>query len=654
MKNSSSVIRSRFTGRMTLGALLVAASLCSGAAHAGVTCPGGDNSPAVPVPECVAADGSAVACSSPGAITLWPDDFRPASGIASQRDSTDRVGGIGVPGAKRGWELFKSVDIVTAADVSRLYVAYNAGIQVWDIDANPANPGRLTFRDGWPPPHGFGNFLSFPPVSEQLAFIEDVAAVNVDAGTDLVAASGKLPVGPSIWQYDTAARSFSQLYQDVGTQTRQVRLAQVADGTWYLFTATDGGVAVYNATAAMNLSTPCLDDEGSVCPSVYRGPIPGIQLGRYIDVIRNPGNNRIYVVTTDGNFVSLEIWELADPDNPAGAVRRFDGASLEDARGPALFSYDDHFYLAVEHFNLLKIFIVDDCLDGGNCSFGAGSVAKAIDSIPLRSSSANTEFVTHSVGSGGTPFLYYGVSVGNLSGSDIDQLFDVSGLRPPDSTPLPKMIELTTGGGAYNDPCNGAAIRYWSRYYPRNSHGLRSMIPRVGKMSPNDYFYRAANSLLDIHVRSASNPAIGIAITSISSGGSTTFVEGQDVPFAATLAGRGPAFWEWRIGGRTQCPGSNPATADLAGTTPQCVWPASQVNPPDPNEIFVDGFESGDVSAWRSSRGASELTAGASTEGDGGGTEVIAELVLWDELTSAANPVATAQWTITVEAGEPQ
>ncbi len=737
---------------MVVGAWLMAAALRPEAAGAGVSCPGTDNSPATPVPECVAADGTSVSCATGGAIRMWSDIFQPAPTIPAERDTTDRVGGQTVPGAQSGHELFKSVDIVTVGNVNRLYVAYNAGIQAWNIQGNPTNPSRLSFRDGW-----MGHFLSFPPVSEQLAFIEDIAGINVNSTTDLVAASGKDPVGPTIWTFSTTSNSFTQKYQDVGTETRQVKFVQVASGTIYLIAATDDGVAVYNATAAQNLSTPCLDDQGSACSSVYRGLIPGIQLGAYADAIVNPANNRVYVVTSDGNFVDVEIYELADPNNPAGAVRRLSAPSLVDGRGPALFNYDGHFYMALELDDRLRIYIIDDCVDGTGCFIGAGSAEAAVNPIVLRNNPANTEYVTYSKGSGGKPFLYYGVSVGNLDGSDIDQLFDVSALRPPGAG-LPTMTQVTDGGGFYNDPCSGDVIRYWSHYYPRNTHGLRSFIPRRGKVSGKDFFYRAANSILDIHVYdggSTGNPAIDVAIlnpqseywmgdqvtfqatgssgctpngtwiwdattpgnvtanlvadngsqrtytftcdlagrcpdsgitmsatntatscnnaevdtamltvkdpdvgiTAIDSGGSTTFVECQDVPFSATLAGRGPAFWEWRIGGETQCPGSNQSTVDLTSTTPQCDWPASQGNPPDPNLIFADGFESGDTSRW-SAVGSTE-SPGAPTPGkaqgtaEGTGTQVTAELVLWDEFTSSTNPVDNAQMMVTVDSGDP-
>ena len=57
----------------------------------------GNNTPAVPVPQCVTAQGLAVACTSPGAVELWPPDFRPASGIPPNRDSTAWFEGIGIP-----------------------------------------------------------------------------------------------------------------------------------------------------------------------------------------------------------------------------------------------------------------------------------------------------------------------------------------------------------------------------------------------------------------------------------------------------------------------------------------------------------------------------------------------------------------------------
>ncbi|NIS34889.1 MAG: hypothetical protein GWN79_21345, partial [Actinobacteria bacterium] len=63
----------------------------------------------------------------------------------------------------------------------------------------------------------------------------------------------------------------------------------------------------------------------------------------------------------------------------------------------------------------------------------------------------------------------------------------------------PGLPEVTASGGSYTDPCNSATIRYWSHYYPRNFHGLNTMVPRIGKLSSEGYFYRAANSILDVH-----------------------------------------------------------------------------------------------------------------------------------------------------------
>lgn len=488
----------------------------------------GDGSPAYPVPECRDRTTTAeVACGQVNSVRLWPTNFRPGKPgeyLPEIRDTTDRIGGLTVPGAKSGHELFKSVDIVG----DKLYVAYNAGMQVWGIGGGYAeDPVRLVYRDGW-----MGQFLSFPPVSEQLTFIEDIAARRLTGTTkDLVVVSGKVPVGPSIWTYDTSSGAIVQHYQDTGTIARQVRIGQVG-GVYYLFAATDDGIIVYNASAAIARPTPCIDNEGRVCSGIYLGGFPGQILGRFLDVLE--ANGKIYVTSSYPISVPMEIWEVGSPVIPGNAVLKFDGVSLGGGvRGTSMFEHSGKYYLGLVHQNIIKIFPIDNCIDSNGCT----TLGTPVVSWPVSTYwSSSEQFLTYSE-SNGTPFLYYGLNTFNIDGPAVEQLLDLTNLASGSVT------EITASGGTYVDTCNGKRIDYWGDYYHRNDHGLRTFHPRVGKFS-GSYFYRAAQSILDVHVRGVApteDPTVTAVVLS-----DPPFWFDEGVQFAATSQNcDGPEFWTW-------------------------------------------------------------------------------------------------------------
>lgn len=675
--------------------------------HAQVNCQlPGRNSPAVPVPECVDATGGAVTCNTPNAIRLWPNDFRPAGPIPLIRDSTDRIAGKTIPGMKSGHELFSTVDVVTVAGVSRrLYVAYNAGIQAWDILANPANPGRLDARDGWE-----GHFLSFPEPSEVLTFVLDIAALNVGAH-DLVMVSGNDGVGPSLWELNTSTNQFRAMYQDPATDSKEVRLIQRNDGIVYGFAASvSDGLAVYNVSAARNLSPPCLDSQGSNCPTVYRGRVTNgatsPERPNFVDAIHVPTSNKVFLTVSGGLFTELQIWELGNPQFPGTAKLRFSG--FDHSAGSAIFKYDGHYYLAfiTEELGLnnerLRTFMIDGCINGNTCTQADGSMQEAVLPIEVAPGFASAkDFLTYSQFDG-DPYLYYSPGTGNLSGPNIEALFDASALRPPNGSPLTILPEITLqGGGSYTDPCNGSQIRYWSHHYHANTRGLNNMTPRHGKFSAAGYFYRAAASILDVHVKGGGSvpgdanirtdvvgegpfwmsdvigfnttvtgdctpsapawmweaetnrpftvvpteivqpltsaqytfdcveaggarclnatavveaanadcaEALGtpaslflkdprIDVVSTSTGGRSTFEACETIPLSANLAGRAPAFWEWRLDGQV-IPGCSSSTllGDLEeDAVVECALDGDLIGT---DVIFADGFESGNMARW--------------------------------------------------------
>jgi len=552
MKSKDSRSDTRFARRITVAAGLAAAMLQPGPLSAQLDCTlPGYNTPAVPVPECVDAQGFEVGCGASGARRLWPpSDFHPASGfpIAPKRprDSTDRFAGTTIPGEKSGHELFRSVDVVTVGGVSRrLYAAYNAGFQVWDIESNPADPVHRTFRDGWTA----GHFLAFPGVSEVLQLIEDIGALSFNSTTDVVGVAGITPVGVSLWEFTTSSAQLRQLYQDTLTNATQIRLVKRNNGTVYAFAGAVNGLAVYNVTTAKALTFACQEDLGQ-CPGVRRGFV-GDTLNKsriFIDVLHVPATDKIFVTASGGFNTFLEIWAV-DPQNPALAQKLFSG--LKHTLGSAIFQYNGHAYVAIvsEETGIdkekLRIFLIDGCVSGGTCA-----LTEAVSPISIGEIPTFKDFLTHSE-IGGTPYLYYGAQTSNTIGPGLERLYNLSSLRPPNPTPLASLPEITQGGGTYADPCSGQTMSYWSHYYQHNHHGLNEMFPQVGKFSAQGYFYRAANSILDVHLLGDAPPppptetSVRVDVTNPAA---PPYWMGQPITFTASVTPAGDCpggTWSW-------------------------------------------------------------------------------------------------------------
>jgi len=446
------------------------------------------SSPALPVPS-----------------TLWPDTLRPAptprpnNQLPDNRDSTDYITTT-IPGMDTGHELFESV----AAYGDYLFVAYNAGIQVWSIKNDPDIPARLTARDGWKP----GHWLDFPNMGEADSFLQDIAIAPFADGTLLVAVAALDPVGVSLWHFDPADNTLVQLYQGKHDHFQSVT-AVAADDSVLVFAATRNEVMAFDANAALDVG-PCVESlSAPSCGNVSRGAVAGIATSRFVAARTfDVGSTRhVMLASTDAaqHGAEVELYEIADPSSPTVADLRYSGIS-EMGMGVALFEKDQHAYLAVvDHTsgtatvnNQLKIHAIDECLEAP-CTLD--SPVWASDVFPSR---APTKTLRHSVDDRATAdpsddehFLYMGFATTTLSGENAERLYHLRDLQP--SPPNDGISELAAGGPTYRDNCSDEDVGYWGWYYPGNEDGLRNFSPRTGVFVRNR-FYRAARGVFDIHI----------------------------------------------------------------------------------------------------------------------------------------------------------
>ncbi len=485
-------------------------------------------------------------------VDLWLTDiFRPGltplanRQLPAERDSTGWVS-LTFPGFDFGHEIFEGLDV--AGDY--LYVAYNAGLSIWDISgANAEDPERILVRDGWnfstcQSDPDCGPFQAFPPAGEVDFLVEDIDVLETGGSTVYIAVSGRNPVGISIWRFNTSSQSLAPIYQDTTLNSRQVRLVSVDNTrgatTIYALTSYGNGLAVYDVSQADTID-PCVEETGSDCQGVYLGNLGSVSTGRYLDVLQRP-NGEILVATTNGNLGSqgLELWRV-DPASPGSADQLFDGLNNRTF-GTAMFSYEGNDYLAalerVGSVNVIKIFNINSCVSG-SCSLGAPVFDDV--SVPPRLSN---QYLTYST-SNGTPFLYYGLT-GGFGGRKVEQLLNLTTLGRPGQN----ITEMTDGGPTYFDDCELDNLGYWAWYYPGNEFGPNNLAPRIGKFdSDTNIFYRAAGGILDVHVweggTGTSDPTITTSVSNPDPQGLYWMTD--DITFEGTGAnGCNPVgTWTW-------------------------------------------------------------------------------------------------------------
>ncbi|MEM7356691.1 MAG: hypothetical protein AAF657_38095 [Acidobacteriota bacterium] len=441
---------------------------------------------------------------------MWSDVFRPADPIGQplppERDSTG-YSGHERPGRLGGLEFFYALDVQAGtADTTTLYTAYNSGFQVWDIHGALADdPQLLSQRDGWD-----GDFHAFQNAVTELYFlIFDIDAIDPPGAPDetFLAVAGKSPVGPSIWDA-TDKTDPEQLYQDEGKSGIQVATTNIG-GRSYAFFSHGQGVHVYDMTRAREIG-PCFENTltavnlcGGNSDPVWRGQLALWPWGKveYLDLHQAvvDGETKTFIATTDAtaaNSLGMEIREITDVTTlPPSSSAILEGSNTFSF-GVDLFEVAERHYVAVVNFTDLEIYDITGCITGvGTCTLTDlkfSQVTAVVTDLPSLSTVRFSE-------SNGRPFLYKGFSAScsappAVGDPDKELLLDLSGL----ATGGP-IVDIR--GEVYLDPGHSSPTRridYWSSYYDKSTDGLSAIAPHDG-LFHGVYFYRAAQSIFDIH-----------------------------------------------------------------------------------------------------------------------------------------------------------
>ncbi|MEM9290114.1 MAG: hypothetical protein AAGD01_00370 [Acidobacteriota bacterium] len=364
-----------------------------------------------------------------------------------------------------------------------IFTVANLRLQTWNTQPNPGNPTR-TFDKGF---SQLG--LTWTPDAHAFDVFQDIDA---PPGNDsLFALVGGYGVGVAVYDSENKASPLLR-YQDVGLGTGRWAY-RVATGTIggqnVAFVGArqgTGGVFAYDLDKAVALNTICTDRQPSEDPS----PCPGVFLGQV-------GDRKIaWDLSLAGNYLavtssfSTKGFEIYDVSNPAAPVSVFHGLDTENTYAVALWSAEingsEGYAITVQTDRELRTYDLSCLSNGANCSLGAPLWTQSPPSGAPPAS--NAQLTVTAATSSAPPYLYSGYNVDCLKGDQFEWLFDVSDPATP--------RDLTPPGTQVVD---GQAISYWGWYYrPSGQFGFNRVQPRRGKVSEG-YFYRAAESIFDIH-----------------------------------------------------------------------------------------------------------------------------------------------------------
>ena len=558
-------------GGGALGALAAQAQTCDRSGCGYLSCA----TPATPVPsgfwgEIQPAEASFTQCGG--------------SGPAFCRDSTSFIDSSN---AYSSFPWFMSV----ATENGFVMTALAYGLEIWDARTTPANPTPL----------GQVSLSDFPVSASNPEIKLPMQHVATPDGIDTVAAvAGQSGLGIGI--VNLANKTLPKVaYQSYLKEGQQVYAATLS-GRQYAFLAASsgspsGGLYIYDMTKALTYDhcAEAVPATGATvqCPGVYLGRL-GTRTG--VSYVGGVGN---YLVLSSGAGSGFEIWDVTQPTS---AVLRLSAQPAASTYGVAMWQQGSTYYLALRTDNDALFFDVS-CIVGG-CGSGLGSAlaSRALDT------GTPSFFVTFSR-SGTTPFLYFGSDDTCQGGSQREWLFDVTNPASPRDVSPPN---------------------YWGWYYRGNPTGFNYIMPRSGKFV-GTYFYRAAQSILDIHKwNQGANPTPSIFVN-----GPATGSPGQALTFTASAAicTPNPSGWSWATSGGT-------ISGNASGNSVQVSWPAAGEQ---------------DVTAMNSSCGTATGLAYVDIAGSGGPgltasftfsppSPAPGQAVAFDASASAGNPTQYS-WT---------
>lgn len=362
--------------------------------------------------------------------------------------------------------------------------------------------------------------------------------VDAPEGVDTVAAMGVINSN-GLFIFDTANKEQAPLlkYQDNNKSGKEVWAATFG-GTHYAFFASDKGALIYNMSAAKSLTATCLDSTPAVATCrdgqnrrVYVDKVPLVPANAAANYLSGAGN---YLAISRG-FQGVDIFNVSNPVSSTSIPKVATVATPGSTAGVALWQDGAKYYLAtvqVTNFppRVLNIYDVSCITSGSGC---AGTLVK---SYPMNHAAPSAMiFVTFSR-AGSTPFLYVGGEDSFSGTPQREYLLDVTTpANPVDVTPT------THPDG------------YWGWYYFGNPTGFNWVMPRLGKFH-NNYFYRAAYALFDIHKYSGNlPPGAGFSYSP------TTVYAGDPVTFTDQSTGT-VSSWSWSFS-----PDGSPSLANGEG-----------------------------------------------------------------------------------------
>ncbi len=407
---------------------------------------------------CVRSGCAAMTCGSPATpvpSNLWDEleaaDVGPT--IPGDRDST-AFNEFTTPEWRLPW--FSSVDV----ENGWIFTTNGYGMTVWDGRTDPVS----IVRSG-----SLGNTsFAYMPGGEDSTPVQDLdAPAGVD---DRVALSGYFGFGVAV--VDTSSKGSPRVaYQDSGKGTNEVYAARIG-GTDYAFAAVpQSGLVLYDMTKALTYNNCSESWPGAVhCSGVVKGAISVRTGAQYVDGVGN------YVVTS---YASSKGFEIYDVSNPLSAQLKLSGLADQPIYGVALWKESTKYYLALATSsfvpgvgNQYEGRIYDVSCIAGSC----GALGSPLDSMTIGTPSVRS-FVTFSR-SGSRPFVHFG-NDNRCAGGTREYLVDVSD---------PHAMRDISPAGYW------AFTTRWNRLWPGRAKFY------------NDYLYRAANSVFDVHHLAGGSP----------------------------------------------------------------------------------------------------------------------------------------------------
>jgi hypothetical protein len=234
-------------------------------------------------------------------------------------------------------------------------------------------------------------------------------------------------------------------------------------------------------------------------------------------------------------------FQVFDMSNPLNPVSRLVGPLDRSAQGIAIWKQGTSYYLGVrlgttaaQRIPQTAIYDVSCIAAGGGCA-GLSAPLAVIDT-----EGGGSDYLTFSRANGVTPFLYAGTDAycAGEDGKQREWLLDVTNpAAPRDVTPTVTVPVV----GIYNGAPRTVQVSYWSYYYRGGPTGFNLVAPHAGKFY-GPYFYRAARSILDVHLWTPGRP---VASFQYSPG---IPAPGQPVQFQSTASGS-PMSYRWTFSG---------------------------------------------------------------------------------------------------------